>query len=401
MKILKLNIRFVIAKNKTRTNGQAPLFCRLTLKEERKQFATGLFIAPAHWFSKLQKAKPPNEENQFINTQLSLIQNKVNQAFLFLQVQGISFDVQDVYQQYKGKPLTKDKTVLEIFDLHNEKMLKLVGIDYVKATHSKFMETRKHIFEFIQHQWSKKDVPLKDLNLTFLADLDFYFKTVRKQSQSTINKHIQRFRKIVTLAVGKGFLDKDPFLLYKAKATTKQLVFLDEEELKALENYSFAQPRLTQVRDMFVFCCYTGLAYKEMANLKSEHIITGFDEMQWIKMERQKTKSLVSVPLLPKALEILDIYRNEDQLLPVISNQNFNSYLKEIAKVVGIHKKMTHHVARKTFATTVLLYNDVPMEIVSELLGHSKLTITQAHYAKVVQKKVSEQMKKLNRKFKK
>lgn len=401
MKILKLNIRFVIAKNKTRTNGQAPLFCRLTLKEERKQFATGLFIAPAHWFSKLQKAKPPNEENQFINTQLSLIQNKVNQAFLFLQVQGISFDVQDVYQQYKGKPLTKDKTVLEVFDLHNEKMLKLVGIDYVKATHSKFMETRKHIFEFIQHQWSKKDVPLKDLNLTFLADLDFYFKTVRKQSQSTINKHIQRFRKIVTLAVGKGFLDKDPFLLYKAKATTKQLVFLDKEELKMLEAYSFAQPRLTQVRDMFVFCCYTGLAYKEMANLKSEHIIIGFDEMQWIKMERQKTKSLVSVPLLPKALEILDIYRNEDQLLPVISNQNFNSYLKEIAKVVGIHKKMTHHVARKTFATTVLLYNDVPMEIVSELLGHSKLTITQAHYAKVVQKKVSEQMKKLNRKFKK
>jgi len=189
-------------------------------------------------------------------------------------------------------------------------------------------------------------------------------------------------------------------MLYKPAKEKKTLVYLDSDELQELENYSFHQDRLSQVRDMFVFCCYTGLAYQEMANLRTAHIKEGFDGMKWIRMERQKTGSPIAIPLLPKALEILDEYQNEDEVLPVISNQKFNSYLKEITAVIGISKRVTHHVARKTFATTVLLYNDVPMEVVSELLGHSKLTITQEHYAKVVQKKVSEKMRDLGKKLK-
>lgn len=400
MKILKLNIIFVISKSRTRKDGKAPLFCRLTLKEERKQFATGLFINPKHWYSKLQKAKPPNPDNQFINTQLSLIHNKLNQAFLFLQVKGDDFDVKDIYYQYKGEPTKKERSILEVFDLHNRRIEQLVGTEYSKFTFAKFAETRNHIYKFLQKQYGKKDMLLKDLTMKFVKDLDFYFKTERKQQQSTINKHIQRFRKTINLAIGEGFLEKDPFMLYKPAKEKKALVYLDSDELKELENYPFHQDRLSQVRDMFVFCCYTGLAYQEMANLRAAHIKEGFDGMKWIRMERQKTGSPIAIPLLPKALEILDKYQNEDEVLPVISNQKFNSYLKEITAVIGISKRVTHHIARKTFATTVLLYNDVPMEVVSELLGHSKLTITQEHYAKVVQKKVSEKMKDLGKKLK-
>lgn len=378
----KLTILFVISKSRARKDGKAPLFCRLTLKEKRKQFATGTFINPDHWKNKLQMAKPPNETNQFINSRLSLIQTKLNQAFLFLQVQGEDFTVHDVYSKYKGEPVKKDKSVLDVFDLHNNRMGKLVGKEYSKSTYAKFTETRKHLFEFMQIQYKKKDFLLKDLTLKFIKDLDFYFKTEREQSQSTINKHIQRFRKTVTLAIGEGFLDKDPFLLHKNKKTKTTLIYLDSDELKKLEEYEFQQERLSQVRDLFVFCCYTGLAYKEMANLRLEHLVIGFDGMKWIKMERQKTKGAVSVPLLPKALEVLDKYQTEGSVLPTISNQKFNSYMKEIIAVLGISKKVTHHVARKTFATTVLLYNDVPMEVVSELLGHKKLSVTQEHYAK-------------------
>lgn len=400
MKVKRIKILFLLAKSRVNKAGKCPVRCRCTYNKQRHEFSTGLFIDADNWYSKEQRAKPPNEENEFLNIQLSLIKNKINQAFLLLQMQGEDFDVQDIYSHYKGEPNEREKSVLEVFDMHNERMHKLVGIEYSKFTYAKFIETRKHLFEFMQITYSKKDMLLKDLTLKFLDDLDYYFKTERGQSQSTINKHIQRFRKTITLAVGEEFLDKDPFLLHKRKKVKTTLIYLTTDELQKLEQYEFEQTRLEQIRDLFVFCCYTGLAYNEMSNLKAEHIVDGFDGMKWIKMMRQKTKSLVSVPLLPRALEILDKYRTEESVLPPVSNQNFNSYMREIAAILGINKRVTHHVARKTFATTVLLYNDVPMEIVSKLLGHSKLTMTQQHYGKIVQKKVSEKMMELRDKLK-
>ena len=189
--------------------------------------------------------------------------------------------------------------------------------------------------------------------------------------------------------------------MYKPKRYKKEVIYLTQEELKKIENHQFAQKRLQQVKDMFIFCCYTGLAFAEMSYLKQKHIITGFDGNLWISMYRKKTGKEFSIPLLDKPIEIIRKYRydNKNLLLPKISNQKFNSYIKEICEILGIEKKISHHIARKTFATTVLLYNDVPMEIVSALLGHSNISITQDHYAKVVQKKISEQMKNLNKKL--
>jgi integrase/recombinase XerD len=173
-------------------------------------------------------------------------------------------------------------------------------------------------------------------------------------------------------------------------------VYLTDVELKNLESYRFSQDRLQHVKDLFIFCCYTGLAYNEMTTLTTNNIEIGFDGKEWIQMIRKKTNRKISIPVLPKAREILDKY---DNALPSISNQKFNSYLKEISELVGIDKKLTHHTARKTFATTVLLFNNVPMEIVSELLGHSNMNITQAHYGKIVQSKVSAEIHKLNDKL--
>ena len=250
-------------------------------------------------------------------------------------------------------------------------------------------------------KFRKTDFPLEELNLQFLDDFEYYLKTEKKQAQITINKTIQRFRTPIKQAISEGYLDRDPFILHQTKKVRKEVIFLTTEELKRFEDAAFQQKRLKLIQDLFIFCCYTGLAFNEMSSLETKHISKGFDDMNWIQMKREKTQRPISIPILPKAKTIIDKYINDKNLVfPSISNQKFNSYLKEIAEIIGIEKRLTHHIARKTFASTVLLYNDVPMEIVSELLGHSKISTTQEHYAKVVQRKVSEEMNKLKLRIK-
>mgnify|MGYP003599707858 CR=1 FL=1 len=398
-----LKILFVISATRINKKGLVPLVCRITYLGKRRPFTTGLFINPDNWNAQKQKAFPNNQDNNFINTQISLINQKINEAFLFLQVNRKYFDVEDIYLKYKGEVPNNEKTILQIFTIHNEKVEKLIGKDYAKPTFWKYRQSKELLKDFIKHQYKRNDYQFKDLDLRFIQEYEFYLKTEKNLGLASVNKAIQRFRKMVKIAISEGIIQREPFLMYKVKRIKKEVVFLTTEELQSLEDYTFSQSRLEIVKDMFVFCCYTGLAYTEMANLEEKHIIKGFDGNNWIKMMREKTQKEVSIPVLPKSANIIERYQNKGKngkLLPILSNQKFNSYLKEIADIVGIEKNLTHHIARKTFATTVLLYNDVPMEIVSELLGHSKMSITQEHYGKIVQAKVSEQMITLGKKLK-
>ena len=390
-----MKILYMLYKSKCNKRGLCPIRCRITFNKVRKEFSAGLFIIPSHWNSKNQKILENSDNENYINTQLSLIRQKLHQAFLFLQVQEMDFDVNDIYKQYKGELPKKQMTLLRVFKLHNEKMKTLIGIDIVEVTYQKYLETEIHISRFIKHKYKANDVKLSSLKVKFLDNLSYYLKTERRLEQSTVNKVIQRLRKVVKYAVAEDYLVKNPFTSYRYKTVKKEIIFLSSEELKRLEESDFKIERLNQIKDCFVFCCYTGLAFKEMSNLKKENIVKGVDGLDWIKINRQKTNSAVSIPLLPKAKSILEKYNH---ILPVVSNQRFNGYLKEIADLSGIKKNLTHHIARKTFATTVLLYNDVPMEIVSKLLGHSRMGITQAYYGKILEQKVSEAMRKLKEK---
>lgn len=395
-----MKVLFYIRKSKINANSLCPLTCRITIENERKEFSTGIFLNPKYWQASKQKAHPPNKGNTQINTQLSLIKQDINQAFLFLQVQEKDFDVDDIYRQYKGENIKQEKSILEMFQLHILKQEKLIGISTTKVSLAKFHQTETHVKAFIKHQYKKSDFLLKDMTMAFINEFEYYLKAEKLFKQNTIHKTLQRFKHIVKVAVGLDYLAKDPFIMYKNKKPKKEIIFLSTEELQLLEKHSFASPRLQQVADMFIFCCYTGLGYIEMANLNKNNLHQEVDGNVWIKVYRQKTNRNYEIPLLSKAKIILDKYTTENQLLPIISNQRFNSYLKEIAEIVGITKNLTHHMGRKTFASTVLLYNDVPMEIVSELLGHSEIGVTQQHYAKVVKKKIGEQMNRLNSKLK-
>ncbi len=328
---------------------------------------------------------------------MSLIRTNLSQAFLFLQVKGTDFTVDDIYKQYKGETPKKEFGVMEVYNLHSDRIKKLVGIDIKEVTYSKYIESGRHLQSFIKFKFKAKDIQLKALRGSFLEHYEYFLKTEKKFQQSTLNKAVQRFRKVIMYAISEDYLDKDPFLLYRAKRVKKEIVFLSPEQLKKLEETDFKIKRIQQIKDMFVFCCYTGLGFTEMKQLKKDDIAIEFDGELWLNVRRAKTNRSYKVPLLPKALELRDKYNDEasDYVFPSISNPNFNAYLKEIADVVGIEFNLTHHIARKTFASTVLLYNNVPIEVVSKMLGHSKIQTTQDSYGKIVEKRISLEMEKL------
>ncbi|MDW5289458.1 site-specific integrase [Formosa sp. PL04] len=395
-----MKVLFVIKKDKTNSKGICPIKCRVTYLKKRREFSTGQFVNPEHWNSKSQKVTSQDPNSNILNGELLIIQQKLKKVYLNIQLNSIDFNAEDICDSYFGRNIKLEDTVVNTFKRYLKKLDKLEGKEIKQSTINKFQYVCNDVESFVYAKYKKKDIPLGSLSLQFLEDFEYYLKTEKNQKQITTNKAIQRFRKPIRIAVAEGYLEKDPFVLHRTKTVKKQVVFLSTEELLKLENYGFTQARLNLVKDLFVFCCYTGLAYNELSKLEVKHISIGFDNNLWINMIRDKTSKPISIPLLPKARVLVDKYKQENGLIfPKISNQKFNSYLKEIAPVIGVEKNLTTHIARKTFASTVLLYNDVPMEIVSELLGHSSMKVTQESYGKVVQKKVSEAMIKLKSKL--
>ena len=397
-----LSILFIQVKNRANKRNQSPLYCRITLDGNRKQFSTGINIEPEFWNSKKQIVDKNHKSAILHNSLIENTQSKINTIFGILKLQNDPFTIDDIYNKYIGVDVKKEEHFNSYYSQFLIKIQKLIGLEIKQATYNKFLYVSKHLEAFIKWKFKKTDYPLKDLNLQFLHDFEYYLKTVKLQKQITINKTVQRLRTPIKQAISEGFLDRDPFILYKSKKVIKEVIFLSTNELKNFEKLELKPRRLQRVQDLFIFCCYTGLAFNEMTNLEKKHIQIGFDGNNWIQVKREKTQRQLFIPILPKAQTILDKYSAiEKKAFPAITNQKFNSYLKEITEILEIEKRVTHHTARKTFASTVLLYNDVPMEIVSELLGHSNLIITQEHYGKVVQKKVSEEMKRLKIKIEK
>ncbi len=335
-----------------------------------------------------------NRKLQEIYTQFIRIEKQ-------LYDEGEQITLQSIYNRYRGK--STEHTLCSVFEERIAKMKALIGVEYTEATFQKFNEVYAHVKRFLPTFNQQHDIPLKHLNYHFIKSYEEYL-LCRKLKPITINKIIQRLRQMVLYSIRCGYIIKDPFAEYYPLKEKKQIVFLSREELDKLEKYHFVQERLEQAKNIYLFSVYTGLAYHEAQTLQSKHIVRGFDGRNWIQLTRKKTDKDVSIPMLPQAENLLGVlcspFQDGEYLLPRISNQKINSFLKEIASIVGIDKKLTHHTARKTFASTILLYNDVPMEVVSVLLGHSDIKVTQRSYAQVVNKNISNHMNKLAEKLK-
>ena len=401
--IPKIKILFYLLNSKQTAKGTSTIYCRIVMDNLRKQFSTGIDIPSNEWDKLKQKAKGKSIENKTINLHIDQIKNKLTEAETRLMIEKPdNYSIEDIYLIFKGEYEENTPTLLKLFKERLDKMEKLVGSEYTIRTFRKFKEVFKHVKDFLRDSYKISDISFKKLDFKFIQNFQEYLLIQKKHKPITINKIIQRVNQIVLLAVKYKYIQEHPFKGYKPLKEAKQLVFLTEEEVKTLENFQFIQERLERVRDYYLFSVYTGLAYNEAFGLKEEHIIKGFDGQLWIKMIRQKTQREINIPLLPQALKIIQKYHiaeDQEYILPTISNQKMNSYLKEVAEIVGIKKNLTHHTARKTFASTILLYNNVPIEIVSKLLGHGNISVTQKSYAQVINKSVSNHMLQLSKKF--
>ena len=306
----KFTILFVINQAKTNQKGLCPIYCRITINKKRKQFSIDNSINPKDWNSKKQLAESKTVDYSILNGQIAKIKQNLNNAYFKLQIDETTISVEDIFNIYFHKPTIKEENVISYLNKELQKLKKLIGKNLKQSTWNKFNYAFNDVASFIKFHYQTKDFPLKQLDLNFLEQFEYYLKTEKNNAQVTLNKTIQRFRKPIKSAISEGYLEKDPFLMYKANRVKKEIIFLNSEELKKLELHSFEQKRLSEVRDLFVFCCYTGLAYNEMTTLKKENITVGFDHLEWIQIKREKTQRQVSVPILPKAKAILIKYSN-------------------------------------------------------------------------------------------
>lgn len=396
-------ILLFIKKTKLDFLGKANIYLRITVNGQRAEFSVHRKIEPCRWSSKTGLAKGGSKEVQELNRYLTSIKSNLILCQQRLIEQGNEVTAVKLRDLYLGKD-EESKMVLQIFQDHNDQLEKLVGIDYAANTLIRYKTTKNHITKFIQNEYKVKDFPLKKVDIKFINSLEYYLKTKQKCSHNTTFKYVSNLKKIIRIAYTNGWIDADPFIHYKTKFKIVDREFLLEDEIKSIIEKKTTLERINIVKDIFVFCCFTGLAYIDVKKLSKDNIVLGIDGDYWIKTKRTKTDSRTNIPILPIAQSILNKYAyhpdmlNSDKVLPVLSNQKMNTYLKEIADICGIQKNLTFHLARHTFATTVTLNNGVPIESVSKMLGHKSLRATQ-HYAKILDKKVSNDMKALREKF--
>jgi site-specific recombinase XerD len=298
----------------------------------------------------------------------------------------------------------RERMIIPIYQNHNDKIEDLIGNGYAYGTLERFKISLKHLQEFILWKYNVSDISINKIDYAFVTEFEFYLRSVKKCNNNTAVKYVRNFRKIIKICLDNDWLDKNPCSRYEGKMKEVERDFLTEEELNRIYNKRFSSERLTLVKDIFIFSCYTGLAYVDVKGLKKDHIAIGIDGEKWIFKNRQKTDTKSKIPVLPIAQEIIQKYANhpkclnEDSILPILTNQKMNAYLKEFGDLCDISKEITFHMARHTFATSVTLTNGVPIETVSKMLGHKNIQTTQ-HYAKILDKKVSEDMQILRNKF--
>ena len=391
------NLLFFIKKSKIKANGTAPIYLRITIDGVPKEISSKRNIQPIKWDNKLQKVIGNSEEVKALNSYLKTLELEVYEAHHAMMKDKKTATSSDLKSQLLGLD-SRARMLIPIFQDHNDKIKSLVGTEFAAGTWERYTTSLKHTVEFLQWKFAVSDIDIKEIDHAFITDYEYFLRSVRKCANNSAIKYIKNFKKIIRICIANGWLDKDPFVNYKSKVREVEREFLSQEEVQAIYNKKFVTERLNLVKDIFVFACFTGLAYIDVKNLTQSKISLGIDGNKWIYTHRQKTETASRIPLLPIPEEIIQKYAdnpkciNEDKLLPVLSNQKMNSYLKEIADVCGIKKELTFHIARHTFTTTITLTNGVPIESVSKMLGHKSLRTTQ-HYAKILDKKVSEDMK--------
>ncbi len=394
---LTFSVLFWIYAKRAR-NNQTDIYVRITLNGKKVNISLKQKVDVDAWDAKSQKMKGNTAQAKEINLYLNEVKSDIMQCFRDLKSEKRILTAELIKARYLGEDKI-NYSLKNIFDYHNEVMTHKLKPD----TMGHYRTTQKYVLAYLSNKYKVSDIFLQNLDYEFVIGFESFLRSYQSRpSQGKIGnnatmKHIQRLRRMATLAYNMEWIDRDPFIKFKPKLEKKEREFLTKTELQRIEDLSSPIERLTTVKDLFIFSCYTGMSYVDIMRLNEDNIIPGIDGNRWIMTERIKTKTPVKIPLLPIAESIIKKYgdhprtKHTDGLMPYMSNQKLNSYLKEIADTCRITKNLTFHMARHTFATTVTLSNGVPIETVSKILGHTKIVTTQI-YARVVERKVGDDM---------
>lgn len=385
-------VLFFLKRDKQKANGHTPIFCRITIDKQEARFGIKKDVDPAIWEVKAGRAVGRTSEVVEINSVIDKIKSTLFSIYNDLLLSEANVTAEKVKNHFLGGA-SKDHNLLEQFQRHNEDVEKLIGISKSKATYQKYEVTRKHLKCFIKEKYNLSDISFKEINYQFLSDFEVYLLTSCGCNPNTTAKFMQFFKRIVIIAKNNGWIKADPFANYKIRIKKVDRGYLQQAEVEAIMAKKFSTKRLEQVRDIFVFSCFCGLAYIDVKNLRKENIRTSFDSNLWIIGKREKTDVSFSIPLLDVPKRILEKYEGalpDNRILPVPSNQKMNAYLKEIGALCEIDKELSFHLARHTFAT-LTLSKGVSIESVSKMLGHTNIRTTQI-YARITDSKISHDM---------
>lgn len=393
-------VLFYVKKGCEKPNGNLPLMCRLTVDGEIKQFSCKMDVPLRLWDVKNNRASGKSVEAQRINIAVDKIRVEVNRRYQELMQTDGYVTAAKLKDAYLGIGV-KQETQLKLFEQHNAEFAKKVGHSRAKGTFQRYITVCKHLHEFISHTYKREDIPLKELNLTFINDFEYFLRTEKKCRTNTVWGYMIVLKHIISIARNDGRLPFNPFAGYINSPESVDRGYLTKAEIQTLMDAPMKNTYHELVRDLFVFSVFTGLAYSDVKNLTTDNLQTFFDGNLWIITRRKKTNTESNIRLLDVPRKIIEKYRGlarDNKVFPMPSNTTCNKILKEIGRQCGFKTRLSTHVARHTNATTVLLSNGVPIETVSRLLGHTNIKTTQL-YAKITAQKISQDMETLSHKL--
>lgn len=404
LSINSFSIIFFSRKSRKNSNLLS-IYCRITINSRRAEMSLKRSIPVCNWDNLKGRARGNTTRIKILNNYLDVVYDKLLNCHKQLLNEDKIISAEAIKARYLGLDDIR-KTLRDLIEYHNTNMASVLK----QGTMKNYYTTEKYLYRFLKERLKVDDIYLKQLNYRFIIDFEQFLRKVKNKqgkfmlTNNGVMKHLERFKKIVNLAIKLEWITKNPFQKFQLKFKKYDRQYLNERELQLMEETYFTHDRLEKVKNCFIFSCYTGLSYVDVKELTREQLTKGIDGRYWIFTKREKTNETVKIPLLPKALAIINKYESyikydcSEKLLPLPSNQKVNAYLKEIAQSCKITKQITFHVARHTFATTVMLSNGVPIETVSKLLGHTKLSTTQI-YARVIETKISEDIENLLKRF--
>ena len=386
---------FYLRSNYVNKEGKTPVMLRIYLNNERLSIgSTGIAVQQSQWDREKERLKGRTTEALSTNLELDNIQSGLQTIFKKVEMTD-EVSLERIKSEYLGKKEDVD-TLMSLFNKHNSDVARQVGVSVEAATLQKYNVCKKHFSNFLRDKYGRSDIRLSELGYIVIHDFDIYLRTVVGQNPNTATRMMKTFKTITILGRKLGVLHHDPFLNIRFHMEPVNRGFLTDEEILKIANKDFGIGRLELVRDVFVFSCFTGLAYIDVYNLAPENIVT-LDDKQWIMTKRQKTSVETNVLLLDIPKRIIAKYSGktyrDGKLFPILTNQKTNAYLKEIADLCGVKKNLTFHLARHTFAT-MSISKGVPMESVSKMLGHTNIKTTQI-YARITNKKIEHDMEQL------